>query len=298
MKKILFTSVLLLFTLVMGAQTIKVSPKMEKGTKKTYVAEVVTNLLGMSEIKANTETDYIVTDVKPDGFVMECVLTKFDSDAKKDDVMSRVFSITQEMIKGITVRFETDKDGKPLRILNFEELKKGMEAVVDKLLTEVLSQAPEAAALSKDDLKQQVLSSMTEDVLLQSMSVNTSPIALNGKTISLGLQDEYLNSNGLKMKRTYIPSANGTITTTGVLSMTKDDMKQLVMKTAKERGGDMVDDTMIENILNSGMVKFEANEKAVYTLDTDGWVKSIKADVSSETMGMKTTVNSTITLKK
>jgi len=50
--------------------------------------------------------------------------------------------------------------------------------------------------------------------------------------------------------------------------------------------------------LNSGMVKFEANEKAVYTLDTDGWVKSIKADVSSETMGMKTTVNSTITLKK
>jgi hypothetical protein len=170
--------------------------------------------------------------------------------------------------------------------------------VVDKLLTEVLSQAPEAAALSKDDLKQQVLSSMTEDVLLQSMSVNTSPIALNGKTISLGLQDEYLNSNGLKMKRTYIPSANGTITTTGVLSMTKDDMKQLVMKTAKERGGDMVDDTMIENILNSGMVKFEANEKAVYTLDTDGWVKSIKADVSSETMGMKTTANSTITLKK
>jgi hypothetical protein len=212
--------------------------------------------------------------------------------------MSRIFSITQEMIKGITVRFETDKDGKPLRILNFEELKKGMEAVVDKLLTEVLSQAPEAAALSKDDLKQQVLNSMTEDVLLQSMSVNTSPIALNGKTISLGLQDEYLNSNGLKMKRTYIPSANGTITTTGVLSMTKDDMKQLVMKTAKERGGDMVDDTMIENILNSGMVKFEANEKAVYTLDTDGWVKSIKADVSSETMGMKTTANSTITLKK
>lgn len=298
MKKSLFTVILLLCTLLLNAQSITIAPKLEKGIKKTYLSEMTMSILGMAEVSFKASTDYVVVDALPTGYVLETTLTSFESDAKKDDLMSRIITISLEMTKGLPCRIETDKQGKPLRIQNYADLEKRLDGVIDKLLTEIITEIPDAAAVDKNQLKQQIKSAVNEDKLFKSLTINSSPIALNGKTVSLGLQDEYQTDEGLKMKRTYIPSSDGSLSTNAVLSMTKDDMKQLILNKMKEQGAAQVDESMIDNIINSGMMKFDATEKSVYTFDKSGWVDTLKLDVSSEVMGMKTYSKGIVTLKK
>jgi hypothetical protein len=45
------------------------------------------------------------------------------------------------------------------------------------------------------------------------------------------------------------------------------------------------------------MIKIDVKETATYELAEDNWVKSIKAEVSNETMGQKMSVATTVTLK-
>ena len=44
---------------------------------------------------------------------------------------------------------------------------------------------------------------MNDKSLLESMHISTSPLTLNGKTISTGTEEEYNTEQGIKMKRTY-----------------------------------------------------------------------------------------------
>ena len=51
-------------------------------------------------------------------------------------------------------------------------------------------------------------------------------------------------------------------------------------------------------MLASGMIKFKMDGKDTFTFQTDGWVRSITSEASSDTMGQKSTVKSTVRLKQ
>lgn len=295
MKKNLLTCLLLLTALVAGAQT-KVAPKMQKGDKKVYVTETTTTIASHKPITMTVETQYAVTDVTPDGYVLNVTVTDVQTDADKNDLTGRIISLSQEMLKGINTSLSTDKDGKVMGILNYQEVKNNREQFIDKILEEV----PATPALSKDVLKEQLLDQLSEESLLKSMQISSSPLTLNGKTITNGMQDEFLNLDGLRMKRTYAVTQDNTIETTSAINLSNEEMKQFVIALVEKLmpgQAEMIKQNL-DVVISSGMMKLKIDVKDVYSLQDDGWMKSIVSEVNSDTMGQKTTVNSVVRLKQ
>lgn len=295
MKKILSTGLLLLAALVAGAQT-KIAPKMEKGMKKTYVTETVTTIAGQKPITMTVETQYTVTDATADGYVMEVTVTDVQNDADKNDMVGRIVSLSMEMLKNVKTSLATDKDGKVTKILNFEDVKSGAK----KFLNKVLEEVPATPSFSKDMLEEQFVGQLTEQAITQQMQMNSSPFALNGKTVSSGMKDEYINHQGLKMKRTYSVGQNGTIQTTSTIDMTPQEMKQMIIDQVEKLMPAQAETIRqnIDAVLASGMLKFKMDGKETYTFQADGWVSSITSEADSDTMGQKTAVKTTVRLKQ
>jgi hypothetical protein len=296
MKKLFLMSTLLLAALLVNAQ-VKVSPKMEKGMKKTYVVEAVTTLANQKPITLTTETQYEVKDVTADGYVLDIMMSDVKTDADQNDKMGRIFSLSTEIMKGIHTTYALDKDGKVTKILNYEEIKTKAEKGIDKLLSEI--PMPESV-LTADALKKQIMTNITEESLLLSLQTNSSPFLLFGKTIENGMQDEFVNAQGMNMKRTYTVNDDGSIQTASTMDLSKEELKKLVIAQVEKLMPNQVD--MIKQnfdmVLGSGMIKMEIKDNSTFTLNSDKWVKSITSEVNSETIGVKTSVKTTVRLKE
>ena len=295
MKKIILAGTLLLAALVAGAQT-KIAPKMQKGMQKTYVTETVTTIAGQKPITMTVETRYTVTDATADGYVLDATVTSVQTDADQNDIMGRTLSLTTSTMKGVRTSMSTDKDGKVTKILNFDDIVRRKGELIDKLLDEI----PTTPVLSKEAMREQIAGQITEESILQGMQMGGSPLALNGKTISTGMQDEYLNQQGLKMKRTFTVQKDGSIQAASTINMSPAEMKQMIIAQIEKlmpAQADMIRQN-IDAVLASGMLKFKMDGKETYTFQADGWVSSITSEAISDTMGQKTTVKSTVRLKQ
>ena len=298
MKKIFVLSMML--TVMMAAQAqLKVAPKMAKGTTKVYVAESTIAIPGQKDVQMASETKFTVTAENADGYAMEMVTTDVKSNATADNLAAKLMSAAENMLKGQVIRITTNKDGKVKAIQNYSELKQKLDGLSNELVDQLFKQIPMLAqAMSKEAMKQQVLESTTEENLLKTMQNMTSPLALNGKTIMTGAQEEYVNEQGLKMKRMYFVNGKN-VTTNGSMNMSKDEMKALIVeKVEKLMPGqaEMIKQN-IDQIMTTGMLKLESKETATYELQDDGWVKSIKTESTNEALGQQTKTTATVTLK-
>ena len=294
MRKLLSLSILLLITLVSYAQQVKVSPTLEKGMRKTYVTEIVTEVQGQKPITLQTETQYEVTDVTPDGYTVTITVTKADFNHDINSIASRVLTLSTEMMKGVVSSCATDKDGQIIKLLNYEDIRSASEKMLDDLLKEV----PLPQGLSADAIKQQILKNITEESLLKTTQMNTGIMGLNGKTITSGMEEEYTLDQGIKMKRTYKVNPDGSILATGVLGMTMDELKNMVISQLEKANPAQAEsikgqiDAVIANL------KLEVTENSTYTFAPDGWVDTLQSEVSTQGMGAKTVVRSTVRLRK
>jgi len=296
MKKILFLSLLLTVTFAAQAQ-LKIAPKMEKGTVKTYVNTIITSIPMQGDVTVTSETNYSVVDATADGYLVDVETINVKVDADADNITGKLLAASEEILKGTVVHLSTDKDGKPVKVLNVDELKKiieqNAEALIDKLMTDI----PQLAELApKDELKKQMQSSFTEEAILRGF--DESPLALNGKTIITGAQEEYVTKDGLKMKRMYFVNGQNIIANSN-LNMDKEEMKALVIKQVEERApeqAEMVKEN-IDQILSSGMLKIDMKQKDTYEMQANGWIKSMTTEATTETMGQKIEVKSTLTMK-
>lgn len=296
MKKLFFVSVLLTIAFAAQAQ-LKIAPKMEKGTVKTYVNTVTTSIPMQGDVTVTSETNYSVVEATADGYLIDVETINVKVDADADNITGKLLAATEELQKGTVIHLSTDKDGKPVRVLNADELKKIIEqnanALIDKLMADI-SQLAESAP--KDVLKNQMLSSFTEETILRGLE--ESPLALNGKSIITGAQEEYVTKDGLKMKRMYFVNGQNIIANS-TLNMDKDEMKALIIKQIEERApeqAEMVKEN-IDQILSSGMLKIDMKQKDTYDLQADGWIKSMATEATTETMGQKIEVKGTLTMK-
>lgn len=298
MRKFLLLSTMVLVALLASAQN-KIAPKLQKGDRKVYNFEMIINGAGQKELKLSTVEEITVAEQQADGYVLELVTTSVKSDAA-GDAMNRIVALSQELVANARIRLLTDKDGRPLKLLNFNEVKQKCEATTGKLIDELLANVPEVKSIgNKDVLMKQLQSNITEEALLKSMNATTNPLALNGKTISMGAQDEYVDETGLKIKRMFFPAADGTVTVTSSLNMNKDEIKQLIISQVEKIApaqAEMVKQN-IDMILQTDAVKVDMTEKATYTFAPDGWVKTITAEKNNESMGQKISQKATITLQ-
>ena len=298
MKKIMMVSLMLTIAVALQAQ-VKVAPKMEKGTVKTYVAEATITLPGQGDVKVTADSKYSITDAKADSYVLEMVSTDVKTECEPGNIAGKLVAAAQEMMKDAVVRATLDKDGRIQNILNGDEVKARVDKQADTFIDQMLADVPQlAGVVSKDALKQQVSQALTIEGLVQTLQQATSPLALNGKTIASGSQEEFVSQEGLKMKRMYFVNGK-TIIANSVMNMTEDEMKQTIIKQVEKSAPDqaqMIKDN-IDQLMSTGMLKMDHKETATYELQDDGWVKSIVVDSTTETMGQTVVSKSIVTLK-
>lgn len=290
MKRFFLLSTLLLATLMICAQT-KIAPKMKKGMKKVYVVEATIGVPSKQSTKITTETVYEVVDATNDGYVLDVYVTDVKTDAK--DAESRVYSLATEMLKDVHTQYATNKDGKVTKILNAEEGKKRINEMLDNVLADV----PLPASTTLTNLKKQLTGNINEASLLESVQISTSPLTLNGKTISTGTEEEYNTEQGIKMKRTYSVKDKSSIQTNAKINMNTDDMKKMVMglveKIVPNQSENLLD--MIGPMINN--LKIDAAENSTYTFQKDGWIKNITSEMNYSMMGASFKINTKVSLK-
>ena len=298
MKKILFLSLMLSAAVAASAQT-KVTPKMQLGDQKTYESKTVMNLPGQSVVTLNDETTISVAEVLADGFVLSVETTKVTSDAKADDIAGQLMAAAQELMAGISVRVATNAEGKLLRIVNYDDVQKKIDAGSDKLIDKLLQTVPQVGQMiPKDVLKSQITENVSEENLLMTLSNSSCPLVLNGKTLMTGAQEEYTTDQGIKMKRMFFVNGNK-VTTNGSVNMSKDELKEMIIKQVEKAAPEQADMVKqnIDQLMASGMLKIDVKETAAYELTDAGWVKSISGEVNNDVMGQQMKTTYTVTLK-
>ena len=298
MKKIFLVSMML--TMVMAAQAqLKVAPQMQKGDQKSYEVTIVTDIPGQGSFTINEEMAYSVTDATATGYVVKMETTKMSSDVKAENIAGQIVAAAQEVMINIPLLIATDQAGKPLGINNYAEISKKIDTQSDVLIEKMFKAIPQlSTALPKNALKQQILTSLSEEALLKTIQWSVNPMALNGKTIMTGAQEEYINDQGIKMKRMYFVNGRN-VTVSGSANMSKEELKKLIIEQVEKmmpEQADMVKQN-IDQLIESGMLKLDMKETGSYEYQEDGWVKTIKSENVTENMGQKVTVNTTVTLK-
>ena len=298
MKKMFLVSMML--TMVMAAQAqLKVAPQMQKGDQKNYEVTIVTDIPGQGSFTINEEMAYSVTDATATGYVVKMETTKMTSDVKAENIAGQIVAAAQEVMINIPLLIATDQAGKPLGINNYAEISKKIDTQSDVLIEKMFKAIPQlSTALPKNALKQQILTSLSEEALLKTIQWSVNPMALNGKTIMTGAQEEYINDQGIKMKRMYFVNGRN-VTVSGSANMSKEELKKLIIEQVEKmmpEQAEMVKQN-IDQLIESGMLKLDMKETGSYEYQEDGWVKTIKSENVTENMGQKVTVNTTVTLK-
>lgn len=299
MKKTLIIS-LLLMTAVMGQAQVKIAPQLTKGMKMVYENVMKTNMAG-TEMTGTSELVYEVSSVTADGAIINVTMTKMET-AGGDEMTRTLMNLADNALKGVTMEVKTDKDGCAKSIVNFDEVKKKGTAAVEKFIDEIITKYPEVTQmLSREALLKQANNQMTEEVILRGIvSTPTSALALNGKTIRNMMQDNYTNSQNIKMKRMFFVTNGGkNITTNANADMSGEELKAFIIEQVEQvmpAQADMIKQN-IDAVMASGMLKIEATTKAVYEMQDNGWMKSASVDNEMNMMGQKIKVNSIQTLK-
>ena len=298
MKKLFFLSVMLTAAMAASAQ-LKIAPKMQKGLIKVYNVVATTNIPGQKEVNITTDMKYTVTEANADGYVVDVLTTTFTSDATSDNIAGQLLSGAAELLKDLNVRVATNKDGRAEKIVNYAELRPKMDDMCDKLIEKMYQAIPQMSQLvPKEPLRQQMMESLTEEKLLKSMQNATSVMTLNGKTVMTGAQEEYVNEQGMKMKRLYFVNGKNIVTNSS-MNMSKDELKALLIAQVEKLApaqADMIKQN-IDTVIESGMLKMDMKETATYDLLDDGWVKSVTVDTTTDTMGQTAKSHTVITCK-
>ena len=293
MKKVILLTVMLMVGMAISAQT-KIVPQMKKGLKKVYATTATVSVGGQKDVKMASETKYTVTEANADGYVVDMVVTSFATDADVNDVAGQMISATQEMMKDVNVRLQTNKDGQVVGIKNYAEVKKQIDAFGAKIVDKLMESVPQLSqVMSKDALKQQIQESVNEQALIRSLKEADGVLMLNGKTPMTGAQEEYVNEKGVKMKRMYFVNGKS-IVTNGSANITKDELKAMIIEQVEKTmpaQAEIVKQN-IDQLLSSGMLKVDIKETSTYEMGDDSWVKSVKTESNSEFVGTKTVVKS------
>ena len=288
MKKVFLFSIGILMAVSIFGQSIKVTPVLKKGMNKTYTNTTAITTMDQT-VNIVSEQLFSIIKETPQGYEMLMESTKFSSDAKDDNLASRLLSLGMEIMKDTKVQVSLDKEGKLLDIINYEEVKTRCLATGERMVDELLKAAPEISqVVSKETLMEQVSASLTQENLIKSLTGNTSSLALFGRTITNGMQDKYNNSM-VDLKRTWLVNGKK-IYASAKSDMNKEELKAYLLSQVEKIApaqAKMIKDN-IDMVLSSGLIKIDVTENVNYELADDLWIKSMETTIDNEMMGQKT----------
>ena len=297
MKKVFLLSIVILMSVSVFGQSIKVTPVLKKGMKKAYTNTTAVTTMDQT-ITITSDQLLTITKETPQGYEMTMENANFSSDAKDENLASRLLTLGSEILKDTKVQVRLDKDGKLLDIINYEEVKSKSIATGERMVDELLKAAPEISqVLTKEAIMEQVTGALTQENLIKSLTGNTNPLALFGLTIVNGMQDKY-NNNMVDLKRTWLVNGKK-IFASAKSDMSKEELKAYVLSQVEKlapQQADMIKDN-IDMVLNSGLVKIDVTENANYELGDDLWIKSMETTVETDMMGQKSSTRTKIQLK-
>lgn len=298
MKKVLMSCLMLMSILTVQAQQ-KITPAMKKGQVKTYSITSVTKIPGQKDINIKLDQTFTVKSVKKEGCVIDIAYSNSTSDATPEDVVGQLLSGTMNLLSDQNITVATDKDGKPVSIANYTELRKQLDAKSEELANMFMEKVPALSqVMSKEKLKETMMKSITEENILNSLQGSTSVLALNGKTVATGAAEEYVNDKGIKMRRLYFVNPSD-ITTNSAINMTQDELKTFIIAQVEQilpEQASMIKQN-IDMVMKSGMMKIDMKETAVYKMANDNWVNSLTVESTYDMLGQKTITNTTIESK-
>ena len=297
MKKVFLLSIVILMSVSVFGQSIKVTPVLKKGMKKAYTNTTSVTTMDQTITIASDQL-FSITKETSQGYEMTMENANFSSDAKDENLASRLLTLGSEILKDTKVQVRLDKDGKLLDIINYEEVKNRSVATGEHMVDELFKAAPEISqVLTKEAIMEQVTGALTQENLIKSLTGNTNPLALFGLTIVNGMQDKY-NNNMVDLKRTWLVNGKK-IFASAKSDMSKEELKAYVLSQVEKlapQQADMIKDN-IDMVLNSGLVKIDVTENANYELGDDLWIKSMESTVETDMMGQKSSTRTKIQLK-
>ena len=297
MKKVFLLSIVILMSVSVFGQSIKVTPGLKKGMKKAYTNTTSVTTMDQTITIASDQL-FSITKETSQGYEMTMENANFSSDAKDENLASRLLTLGSEILKDTKVQVRLDKDGKLLDIINYEEVKNRSVATGEHMVDELFKAAPEISqVLTKEAIMEQVTGALTQENLIKSLTGNTNPLALFGLTIINGMQDKY-NNNMVDLKRTWLVNGKK-IFASAKSDMSKEELKAYVLSQVEKlapQQADMIKDN-IDMVLNSGLVKIDVTENANYELGDDLWIKSMETTVETDMMGQKSSTRTKIQLK-
>lgn len=297
MKKVFLLSIVILMSVSVFGQSIKVTPVLKKGMKKAYTNTTAVTTMDQT-ITITSDQLLTITKETPQGYEMTMENANFSSDAKDENLASRLLTLGSEILKDTKVQVRLDKDGKLLDIINYEEVKNRSVATGERMVDELFKAAPEISqVLTKEAIMEQVTGALTQENLIKSLTGNTNPLALFGLTIVNGMQDKY-NNNMVDLKRTWLVN-DKKIFASAKSDMSKEELKAYVLSQVEKlapQQADMIKDN-IDMVLSSGLVKIDVTENANYELGDDLWIKSMETTVETDMMGQKSSTRTKIQLK-
>ncbi len=300
MKKTFLTAALLLTVALAQAQAfMKVTPTLKVGEVKTYVTESKTVTKDGTKTK-KSEIRFSVLKEMAEGFIVEVLQTK-EEDKKSEDVMERLASLDSELLLNQPVRLVISKEGLPVGIASFPQLKQMLTTKIGFVLNDLYTQKPEIAQQTpKDTLLNRIAEGIEVDKILKDYTTPGNVMSLNGKTIVIGFQENF-DLDGIKMKRTLMPTGGGKSVMEMLTSdMTPEDFKALIMKQLEkaDEASKKEAEAQIDEAIKSGLLSMKAGGKGTYNYGDDFWPTSITQDIDIEQAGEKVTINEVTTLKQ
>lgn len=297
MKKIFSTLLVMMCVVVAQAQMV-VAPKMEKGAKHIYKTNTVSKANGIEFTTVST-ISYVVNEKTADGYIVTQTMEDMSTSGGDENVRN-MMSATQKMLVKVPFVLKTDKNGQVVDLVNFNESKATMIAKCNNIYDELIKANPMLSMqLTREAFIKQCESTMNVEALLQGIrGTAASVLTLNGKSINSGDTEEYLNSQGIKMKRTFIVSADRRqIESKATSAMTLEETKAFVIEQV-EKNAPAQAATLKENIdklVKTGMLKIDVKEDTRYLMKKDGWVDAIKYTQNMNLMGQTVSIETDIT---
>jgi glutamate synthase domain-containing protein 1 len=124
-------------------------------------------------------------------------------------------------------------------------------------------------------------------------------LCLNGKTIVIGYQEDF-EIEGLKMKRTLMPSGGKTVMEMLTANLGPEEIKAMVMKQIEkaDEATKKEAEAQIDQAIAGGQLYIKAGGKGTYVYGDDGWPTSISQDIDLDQAGQKMTEKEVTTLKQ
>ena len=278
MKKIILSLALLATCMGSNAQT-TIKANFQKGDSAVYASDILMHA-GKVESKMKAVTNYVVQDVQGDGYLIKTTMTDLTCEGEvADDVIFQ----TMSMMKGLTLIIKTDQNGKPVKLTNYDEVKKNYEANAKNWVDELAAESPEAfEQVTKEQVYSMMVNQLSEQKMLDDADQATGFFKLYGKTIKNGDVGNTVQRE-IKVKETYqVTSMMGktTVVIKSESNMSDEETKAMFMEQIDKTGLPADQIAMIkaqyDQIAAMGMAKITLDGDDTFMFQKNSWLQESK----------------------